>query len=383
MVGSVYVVYTAKPISNQWRYDLMLAEPQQSTTGPSGDFLERTVQKMCSNRSVFGAIMRVENGSGTLCWSGACGNLETENRYFIASVTKLYVSAVLLQLRHEGAIGLDDPMSKYLPSDLIAGLHVLDGTDRTGQITIRHLMSNTSGITDYFFGKGPDGKAAAGALFAGQDEAWPLERIVDRVRTLKPRFLPGQPGKVHYSDTNYELLGRIIETVTGKPVAAVFRERIFDTLGLADSYAFTDPEDTSVKPMYYKNSPVHVPRYIASIPPEGGIVSTASDVMRFLKAFFAGRFFPVAAIEELKQWNRIWFPGQFDFGVGLENQLIPWIFSPFHPIGELLGFWGQSGAFAFYNPPRDLYFTGTVNQLSGFGHSAAVAAMVRILRHSG
>ena len=361
----------------------MSPAPQRSTTGLSDEFLERTVRKMAANRSVYGAILCVEDGRGTLGWNGAAGNLKPENRYFIASVTKLYVTAVLLQLRHEGAIALDDPMSRYLPSDLIAGLHVMDGTDRSGQITIRHLMSNTSGITDYFFGKGPDGKAAAAALFAGQDEAWPLERIVDRVRTLKPRFLPGQPGKVHYSDTNYELLGRIIETVTGKPVAQVFSERIFDALGLSDTYAFTDPADASVEPMYYRNAPVHVPRYIASITPEGGIVSTASEVMRFLKAFFAGRFFPVAAIDELKQWNRIWFPGQFDFGVGLENQIIPWIFSPFSPVGELLGFWGQSGAFAFYNPPRDLYFTGTVNQLSGFGHSAAVAAMVRILRHSG
>ncbi|TVQ28082.1 MAG: class A beta-lactamase-related serine hydrolase [Spirochaetaceae bacterium] len=337
---------------------------------------------MVSNRSVYGAILRVENGSDTLRWSGASGDLESEDRYFIASVTKLYVTTLLLQLRQEGTIALDDPISKYLPSDLIAGLHVLDGTDRTGQITIRHLMANTSGITDYFFGKGPDGKAAAASLFAGQDEAWPLERIVDRVRTLKPRFVPGQKGKVHYSDTNYELLGRIIETVAGKPVALVFKERIFDVLELTDTYAFTDPHDNSVKPMYYRSSPVHVPRYIASITPEGGIVSTASEVMRFLKAFFAGRFFPASAIDELKRWNRIWFPGQFDFGVGLENQLIPRIMSPFRPIGELLGFWGQSGAFAFYNPSRDLYFTGTVNQLSGFGHSAAVAAMVRIMRHT-
>jgi D-alanyl-D-alanine carboxypeptidase len=75
----------------------------------------------------------------------------------------------------------------------------------------RHLISNTSGVTDYFFGKGPDGRKASDALLRGQDQAWPLERIVERVRTLRPRFRPGQPGKVHYSDTNFELLGRILE----------------------------------------------------------------------------------------------------------------------------------------------------------------------------
>lgn len=102
--------------------------------------------------------------------------------------------------------------------------------------------------------------------------------------------------------------------------------------------------------------------------------------MVFLKAFFKGRFFPSEVIDQLKRWNRIYSPGQFDYGIGLERQWIPKIISPFYPIGELLGFWGQSGAFAFHNPERDLYFTGTVNQLSGFGHGAAVKAMVRIMK---
>ena len=357
--------------------------PKTAGATPDRTFLERTVRAMDSSRSVHGAILRVENGSGSLSWCGATGNLVCGDRYFIASVTKLYDTVVMLQLRNEGRLSLDDPISHHLPEDLVKGLHVSDGVDRTGQITIRHLMSNTSGLTDYFFGKDPNGQRLATALFAGNDEAWPLERIVERVRTLNPRFAPGQPGKVHYSDTNYELLGRIIETVTGQPIANVFKQRIFDSLGLQNTYAFSDSEDSSVKPMYYRDKPVHVPRYIASITAEGGIVSNAAEVMIFLKAFFTGRFFPVETIEELKQWNRIWFPGQFDFGVGLENQPIPRLFSPLRPIRELLGFWGQSGAFAFHNPPRDLYFTGTVNQLSGFGHSAAVKAMLRIMKSVG
>jgi D-alanyl-D-alanine carboxypeptidase len=82
----------------------------------------------------------------------------------------------------------------------------------------------------------------------------------------------------------------------------------------------------------------------------------------------------------LKKWNLIWFPGQFYFGVGLEKLWTPRVLSPFKPIGELLGCWGQSGAFAFHNPENDLYFTGTVNQLSGFGHSAAFRAMIKIIK---
>lgn len=344
------------------------------------EFLESVVSRMIRSRSVHGAILCVENGDRSLAWTGAAGNLTPERRYFIASVTKMYVTVVVLRLRAENRIDLDAPISRYLAGELIAGLHVTDGVDRTDEITVRHLISNTSGLTDYFFGKDTNGEKPATTLLEGRDEAWPLERIVERVRTLKPRFRPGQPGKVHYSDTNYELLGRIIETITGEPIAEVFRSFIFDELGLRDTYAFSDPADTTPAPMYYRDKPVHVPHYIASVTAEGGIVSTAPEVMTFLKAFFCGHFFDKETIEELKAWNRIYFPGQFDYGIGLEKQWVPRIMSPFKPVGELLGFWGQSGSFAFHNPQANLYFSGTVNQLSGFGHGAAVKAMLRIIR---
>ena len=347
---------------------------------PDDAFLTNTVQRMTRSKAVHGAILCVENGDGRLSWRSAAGNLRADQRYFIASVTKMIVTVVILRLRDEGRLDLDDPMQRHLDADLIRGLHVMDGVDRSDQITLRHLISNTSGLTDYFFGKGPDGKNAGEALLQGNDEAWPLERIVERARTLKPRFLPGQRGKVHYSDTNYELLGRIIETVTGADIADVLDEFVFRPLGLRDTYAYRDPSDTTPAPMYYRDRPLHVPKYIASVTAEGGVVSTAAEVMTFLKAFFDGTFFPVETIEELKRWNRIYFPGQFDYGVGLERQWLPWVMSPFQPLGELLGYWGQSGAFAFHNPKRDLFFTGTVNQLSGFGHGAAVSAMVRIMK---
>jgi D-alanyl-D-alanine carboxypeptidase len=158
----------------------------------------------------------------------------------------------------------------------------------------------------------------------------------------------------------------------------VFEERIVAELGLSDTYAFSDLTDSTPAPLYHQDQPLHVPRYLASITAEGGLVSTAAEVMTFLKAFFGGRFFPRETVEELKAWNRIYFPGQFDFGIGLEKQWVPWILSPMRPVGELLGMWGQSGAFAFHNPQRDLYLTGTVNQLSGMGHGAAVRAMLRV-----
>lgn len=343
-------------------------------------FLNHIVEKMTRKRNVFGSVLCVENGDNTISWVGGAGNIKKDDQYFIASVTKLYITAVIFKLRVENGLKLEDKISKYLCEDLIRGIHVMNGVDYSNDITILQLISNTSGIPDYFSQKQSNGKTSSVELLNGKDEPWPLEKTLTIVKTIKPKFRPGQKGKVNYSDTNYQLLGKIIEIITGKSMRDVFKEVIFDELNLSKTYVYEDVKDSTPVPMYYKSKPIHLPNYMASVTPEGGIVSNAKETMIFLKAFFSGYFFPKEELDELKKWNFIFFPGQFYYGIGLEKLWVPWFISPFKPIKEILGFWGQSGAFAFFNPETDLYFTGTVNQSSGFGHSAAFKAMVKIIK---
>jgi len=342
--------------------------------------IEHTARQMIKKRNNFGAVLCVEKGDNAFSWTGAAGNIEKNDQYFIASVTKLYVTAVVLKLSGENRLHLEDPIADYLSEDIVRGLHVLDGVDYSHDITIKHLISNTSGIPDYFACKASNGKTVSTQLFNGKDEDWPLEKTLVLIKKLKPKFKPGQRGKVNYSDTNYQLLGKIIENITGLNMREVFQTFIFDELGLSKTYVFEDVNDTRPVSLYYKSNAVNLPLYMSSIAPEGGIVSTANETMIFLKAFFNGYFFPKEEVEELKQWNRIYFPGQFYYGIGLENLWVPRFISPSKPIKEMLGFWGQTGAFAFYNPERDVYFTGTINQSSGFGHSAAFNAMIKIIK---
>lgn len=343
-------------------------------------FLADSTQRMLRNRNVYGAILCVESGDSSFSWKGSAGNLEADNRYFIASVTKLYITTLMLILREKMKLSFSDKIYTYFPDELIRGIHVLDGVDYTKEITIAHLLSNTSGIPDYFYYEKPKGEAASD-LMLGKDEPWPLDKAMDRVRNLKPKFKPGQKGKVNYSDTNFQLLGGIIERVTGTWIGDAFDEYLFKPLQLQDTYAFHDVDDASPMPFYHGKKVLHAPYYMASVTAEGGIVSTAHECMKFLKAFFNGFFFPVETIKELKQdWRMIYFPGQFFFGLGLEKLWTPRLISPLNPITEILGFWGQTGAFAFYNPDTDLYFTGTVNQANGFGHSAAFNAMLKTIK---
>ena len=341
---------------------------------------DQVVQKMLRNKSVFGAVLCVEKGDASISWVGGVGNIKAEDRYFIASVTKLYVTTIMLMLRKEKKLSFTDKICKFFPDDLIEGIHILDGIDYSKEITISHLLSNTSGLPDYYYYDKPKGEAATD-LILGNDQPWPLHKAIEKVRKLKPKFKPGEKGKVHYSDTNFQLLGGIIEKVTGKWIGDVFKDLIFEPLNFKDTYAFQDLNDTTPVPIYYKSQEIHAPKYMASVTAEGGIVSTAKETMVFLKSFFNGFFFPMEFLGELKEnWNMIYFPGQFYFGLGIEKLWTPRILSPIKPIREVLGFWGQTGAFAFYNPETDLYFTGTVNQASGFGHSAAYNAIIKIIK---
>ena len=345
------------------------------------ELLNDAIEEIGNKKGVFSAVLCVGSGDNSFSWTGAVGEMQKDSQYFIASVTKLYVTAVVMCLIEEGKIELDEKISKYLPEDLMEGLHVVKGVDYSDDITVKHLIYNTSGIPDYFSHKQPDGKTAVSELLDGKDGSWHLEKTIKLVKELSPHFVPGRKGKVKYSDTNYQLLGRIIEVITGMDIGEVFQTYIFDELGLEYTYAYKDSTDTKPVPFYHKAEKLWLPNYMASITPEGGIVSTAEEAMIFLKGFFGGHFFPKERIEGLKEWNLLLPPPSlFFYGIGLEKLFIPRIASPFKPITEVVGFWGQTGSFAWYHPDTDLYFTGTANQVNGAGHAAVQKAIMKIIK---
>jgi len=351
---------------------------------PSKKLLNQCLDKIISKNHVFSTVLRVENSNASFSWAGARGEMEVDSKYLIASVTKLYVTVVVMILVEHKKLNVDDKIAKYLPDHYMDNLHVLNGVDYSHKLTIKHLISNTSGLRDYFFYTEKGKPSASSLLFEGNDDTWELEKTIHFVKKTTPKFVPATKGKALYSDTNYQLLGKIIETVAGKDIGAVFKEYIFDKLELCNTYVFQDISDREPVASYYRDKKLWLPKYMSSVSVEGGIVSTAQEVMIFLKAFFSGAFFPVEKIEHFKQWNLLPFntqPGGFYFGVGLEKLFIPRIiFSPFKPLGDIIGFWGQTGSFAWYNPSTDLYFSGTTNQINGVGHQAVAMSMIKIIK---
>lgn len=327
--------------------------------------LQLVLDKTVDNKTVFGLSVCIENGDRSLAFSGAAGNLETESQYFIASTTKLYTSAIILKLASQKAFQLDDPVASYLDKSVMDGLLVIKEVDCSGHITIRQLLAHTSGLPDYFQQKKASGRSLLNELTSGLDQHWTFEEVITETKKMKPAFHPGAKGKALYSDTNYQLLGRIVEAVTGKPITALWEEFVFAPLGLSKTYLYQDSQDTRPASLYYKSNPLHMPLAMTSFDTDGGIVSTSAELMTFLKAFFNGQFFPVATFAQMKQWNRIFFP--LEAGVGLLRFKLPRLFSPFKAMPEFIGHSGLSGTVAFYAPEKDIYFTGTVNQISDPG----------------
>ncbi len=327
--------------------------------------LDEIVADAAKKRYIHGFVMHVRRGDRGL--TSAAGNLDVASRFFAASVTKSFVTAVLLKLEAAGKLALHDKIAQHLPEEIVEGLHVKEGVDSSHSIEIWHLMSNTSGIPDYFDGE------TANSLIANNDEPWGLEPAVSSAKQKQPKFLPGQ--KAEYSDTNYQLLGALIEMVTEEPLYAVFDEMIVEPLGLEDTYLYRGEPDDRLVPMYYKERALELPRYMASIGAEGGIVSTAQNLGLFVQAFFNGALFDAARLEDLYKWRLLFRPGVFSYGIGIAKQPVSFV----RLSKGLLGHWGQSGAFAFFDPETRTCLAGTANQY--IGQNAAARAMIKVLRH--
>ena len=322
--------------------------------------LQTIIDSAVDGKKVFGCNFAIKYKNEI--WHGSAGNISLNDSYFIASTTKLFTTALILQLRNKNLIHLDTPIHNYLDPSFIRRLHVLNNIDYTNSITVKHLLSHTSGLPDYFQDKSSNGISLENQLKQQQDRAWSLEEIIEINQKIQPLFIPGKTGKAHYSDTNFQLLGQIIEKITGKSYKENCKENIFDPLQLSQTYLFEDVNDQKPVKMYYKNSVLDIPLAMTSFKSDGGLVSATLDLIRFIEAFFKGELFPLAYIEDLKVWNKIFFPMQS--GKGIHRFKLPWFFDPTGAVPELIGHSGLSGTLAYYSPKHDLFIVGTVNQIA-------------------
>jgi D-alanyl-D-alanine carboxypeptidase len=340
--------------------------------------LQALLDKVVDGKKVFGTSFAFKKDTET--WQGASGNLTTDRPYFIASTTKLFTTAIIMKLRAEGKLSLEDKISKYIDASILSGLHFYKGKDYSQELTIRHLLSHTSGLPDYFQDKGASGKSLENELMAGNDQFWTFEESIDRSKKMSPLFVPGTKGKAKYSDANFQLLGKIIETITDKSYAENCQDRIIQPLSLTKTYLYQDATDEKPKMLYHKSKELKIPKAMTSFGPDGGMVSVSADMLVFIEAFFTGKLFPLSYIDELQEWNRIFPPMRA--GVGIHLFKLPWIFDPTGAIPYFIGHSGLSGALTFYSPKENIYIAGTVNQTAhhDISYRTMISLTQRILK---
>lgn len=334
--------------------------------------LNKIMDEAVTKKYIHGAVFTVSVGDQNQTWCGASGDMKVESPYYIASINKLVVSSIVLSLIAEGKLSFTDTLAKFLPDSTLKGLHVHKGKDYSKNITILHLLSNTSGLPCYLADRPEHGIAAIKELEVGIDQAWPTEKVIERVKTMKPHFSPGEGNKAKYIDTNHQLLNLVIESVLAIPVKDVLNQLFYD-LSMSQTYVCENLKDTSYVFPYYKHEQRDISKFITST--QNDIISTAQDQLRFIKAFFSGYFYPKDQLKSLEVWKAIFFP--FMYGIGIQKFYMPRYLSPFKAVPDMIGHCGSTGSVAFYIPDHDLYIAGTTNQQAN--PSAAFQTIIKLV----
>jgi len=206
---------------------------------------------------------------------------ENENPYHIASIGKMFTAVLTFMLIEDKKISLDDKISKYLQFNLLDKLFVYKGIDYSDIVTIEHLLGHTSGCADYFEGKVIKGKKFLPLLLSEPNKIWTPEMTIEFTQNNQKSV--GKPSKCfNYSDTGYNLLGKIIEVVTNKSFHENLHNRIIDPLKMNDTYMmFQSPPINGIKSIeniWVNNLEVSKYKCLSCDWAGGGIISTIAFI---------------------------------------------------------------------------------------------------------
>ncbi|MEV6687108.1 serine hydrolase domain-containing protein [Streptomyces sp. NPDC051130] len=217
--------------------------------------------------------------------------MDPNSRFRIGSVTKTFSSVVLLQLVDEGRIGLDQPVDRYLP-----------GLLPDHRITVRHLLTHRSGLADYtnamFARTVPGFEAVRNKVFG--------YRELVNLSLREPRT--SGPGAAYaYSNTNFVVIGMLIEKATGNPVAEEYERRIIKPLKLRNTsyvhprteikgphaHGYLYPDEAGARPV---DSTEQTASWAQSA---GAMISNAADLNTFVSALLGGRLLPARTLDAM------------------------------------------------------------------------------------
>jgi CubicO group peptidase (beta-lactamase class C family) len=354
--------------------------------------LDATMKKYIADEKLGGAVITIKQGGGEV-FSEAYGwrdreagvAMQKDTIFRIASQTKALTSVAIMMLMEEGKLVLDDPLGKFMPEWQKTTVAVAaknggyDTVPAKRPITIRDLLSHTAGIS---YGSGPGEKAWRDAGVFGwyfADKNVPVADVVAKMAKLP---MAAQPGEQWVYGYNTDILGVLVEKLSGKPLDIFFKERLIDPLGMVDT-AFCLPADkTNRLAVVYsaKNGKTerapnpgkwegsgHIGQgHYAGGPCKAfaggaGLLSTAGDYSRFLEMLrqggtFAGKRYISKKSVELMSHDTLvsatFQPGQ-GFGLGFRITKDPSVMGNLGSVGDY-GWGGAYHSTYWVDPKEDL-----------------------------
>ena len=305
-----------------------------------------------------GIVMYTRNTNGDLYWDGVGladveGNIPMNKdiKIRIASISKTFLAVVVLQLMEEGAFILDDKFSTFLP-DSVTALFPYGF-----EITIYQLLSHTSGMYDF------EDMQFIGMLLENTQYHWtPWELLVHTSTADSAVFFPPDT-KYHYSNSNYILLGLIVEAVTGNSMESNIRSRVLDPLNLKNTYSWGEeiPQTNySVGYMTIPGGPT-IPITDQTLPmwfewAHGQMVSNVEDLYLFFDALSKNELFQnQSTLDTMLAWSAL---SDYSYGLGISR----WNFVlGYGHDGATLGF----SSFATIDPQTGAVIIFGTNDFSG------------------
>ncbi|MEV0677855.1 serine hydrolase domain-containing protein [Actinosynnema sp. NPDC050436] len=205
--------------------------------------------------------------------TSAGADVTAKTRLPAASVSKAFTSLAAVQLAERGRLDLDAPVTRYVPEFRLAD-------DRAGAITTRHLLEQTSGITDRTL---PEKSLPQPGSFA------------EALTRAAPTSLATDPGaQYRYSNTNYHLAALVVERAGGEPFAEYLRRNVFEPAGMRDTTSVTTtpddlPDDVAKGYVHVYGAAIPAPEPTRFVAGSDGVLTTAEDLAKWLVVQTTGR----------------------------------------------------------------------------------------------
>ncbi|WP_459502199.1 serine hydrolase domain-containing protein [Bacillus sp. C1] len=265
---------------------------EQPAEGPPQEINENAkLDEYLKSKNFSGTAVVVKNGKILLNKGYGLANREkntpnnSETTFYIGSISKAFVATAIMQLKEQNKLQTEDLIAKYIP-DFPKG----------SEVKLVHLLTHTSGIPEYEAGTGDISH----------------EELLKRIGQQKRLFNPGE--KWEYSDSNYSILGYIVEKVSGQPLEEYIKQHIFDVVGMKNSGFGTALEKTKYPSTGYKivNNNMTVPAVpnMSQLYGNGDIYTSANDLYLFNEALFSGKLL------SKESYDQMFTPFKKDYGFG-------------------------------------------------------------------